>query len=53
VIEVLTDSEWVVRCFEVFGYEVIVVDPNFVFMYAMCIRKVKIDCWDVWVLVEV
>jgi transposase len=29
VIEASTDSEWVARCLEAFGHEVIVADPNF------------------------
>jgi hypothetical protein len=34
VIEASTDSEWVARCLEAFGHEVIVADPNFAPMYA-------------------
>jgi len=34
VIEASTDSQWVARCPEVLGHEVIVADPNFAPMYA-------------------
>ena len=34
VIEASTDSEWVARCLEALGHEVIVADPNFAPMYA-------------------
>ena len=34
VLEASTDSEWVARCLEALGHEVIVADPNFAPMYA-------------------
>jgi transposase len=34
LIEASTDSEWVARCLEALGHEVIVADPNFAPMYA-------------------
>src|SRR4029077_4889319 len=34
VIEASTDSEWVARCLEALGHEVIVADPNFAPMYS-------------------
>ena len=34
LIEASTDSEWVVRCLEALGDEVIIADPNFAPMYA-------------------
>ena len=34
LIEASTGSEWVARCLEQFGHEVIVTDPNFAVMYA-------------------
>ncbi|HXJ78889.1 MAG TPA: hypothetical protein VMS64_09430 [Candidatus Methylomirabilis sp.] len=34
LIEASTDSEWVARCLEQLGHEVIVADPNFAPMYA-------------------
>ena len=43
VIEASTDSEWVARCLEAFGHEVIVADPNSAPMYATRARKVKTD----------
>jgi transposase len=43
LIEASTDSEWVARCLEALGHEVIVADPNFAPMYATRSRKVKTD----------
>jgi hypothetical protein len=34
-------SEWVARCLETLGHEVIVADPNFAPMYAHRNRKIK------------
>src|SRR6266404_3236094 len=39
VIEASTDSEWVARCLEALGHEVIVADPNFAPMYATRTRR--------------
>ena len=36
-----TDSEWVARCLEGLGHELIVADSNFAPMYATRTRKVK------------
>jgi transposase len=47
VIEASTDSEWVARCLEALGHEVIVADPNFAPMYATRSRKVKTDRRDI------
>jgi transposase len=52
VIEASTDSEWVARCLEAFGHEVIVADPNFAPMYATRARKVKTDRRDARALAE-
>jgi len=41
LIEASSDSEWVARCLEALGHEVIVVDSNFAPMYATRSRKVK------------
>jgi transposase len=41
LIEASTDGEWVARCLEALGYEIIVADPNFAPMYAARTRKVK------------
>jgi len=46
VLEASTDSEWVARCVEGLGHEVIVADPNFAPMYATRTRKVKTDRRD-------
>ena len=46
VLEASTDSEWVARCLEALGHEVIVADPNFAPMYATRTRKVKTDRRD-------
>ena len=46
LIEASTDSEWVARCLEVLGHEVIVADPNVAPMYATRSRKVKTDRRD-------
>jgi len=51
VIEGSTDSEWVARCLEALGHEVIV-DPNFAPMYATRSRKVKTDRRDARALAE-
>jgi transposase len=52
VIEASTDSEWVARCLEALGHEVIVADPNFAPMYATRTRKVKTDRRDARALAE-
>ena len=46
LLEASTDSEWVARCLEGLGHEVIVGDPNFAPMYATRTRKVKTDRRD-------
>jgi hypothetical protein len=46
LIETSTESEWVSRCLEGLGHEVIVADPNFGLMYATRTRKVKTDRRD-------
>lgn len=52
VIEASTESEWVARCLEALGHEVIVADPNFAPMYASRSRKVKTDRRDARALCE-
>jgi len=52
VIEASTDSEWVARCLEALGHEVIVADPNFAPMHATRTRKVKTDRRDARALAE-
>ncbi len=39
LIEASTDSEWVARCLEGLGHEVIVADPNFAPMYVKTDRR--------------
>jgi len=52
LIESATESEWVARCLEALGHEVIVADPNFAPMYAQRTRKVKTDRRDARALAE-
>jgi transposase len=52
LLEASTDSEWVARCLEALGHEVIVADPNFAPMYATRSRKVKTDRRDARALAE-
>lgn len=52
LIEASTESEWVARCLEELGHEVVVADPNFAPMYASRTRKVKTDRRDARALLE-
>jgi transposase len=52
LIEASTESEWVARCLEELGHEVIVADPNFAPMYATRSKKVKTDKRDARTLCE-
>ena len=52
VIEASTESEWVARCLEGLGHEVIVADPNFAPMYATRSRRVKTDRRDAQALMD-
>jgi transposase len=52
LIEASTESEWVARCLEQLGHEVIVADPNFAPMYAARSRKIKTDRRDARALAE-
>src|SRR5438445_11843628 len=52
VLESSTESEWVARCLEGLGHEVVVADPNFTPMYATRTRKVKTDRRDARALAE-
>jgi hypothetical protein len=52
LIEASTESEWVARCLEDLGHEVVVSDPNFAAMYATRSRKVKTDLRDARTLAE-
>lgn len=52
LLEASTESEWVARCLEDLGHEVIVADPNFAPMYATRSRRVKTDKRDARTLAE-
>jgi transposase len=52
LIEASTESEWVARCLEDLGHEVIVADPNYAPMYATRSRRVKTDRRDAQALME-
>lgn len=52
LLEASTESEWVARCLEELGHEVIVADPNFAAMYATRSRRVKTDRRDARTLAE-
>src|ERR1041385_1832227 len=52
LIEASTDSEWVARCLEQLGHEVIVADPNYAPMYATRSRRVKTDRRDALALMD-
>lgn len=46
LIEASTESEWVARCLEEMGHEVVVADPNYAPMYAHRTRRIKTDRRD-------
>ena len=52
LIEASTESEWVARCLEGLGHEVIVGDPNYAPMYGQRTRRVKTDRRDARALAE-
>jgi transposase len=52
LLEASTESEWVARCLEGLGHEVIVADPNFAPMYATRSRRIKTDRRDARALAE-
>jgi hypothetical protein len=52
LVEASTESEWVARCLEGLGHEVVVGDPNFAPMYASRDRRVKTDRRDARALAE-
>jgi transposase len=52
LVEASTESEWVARCLEELGHEVVVADPNFAAMYASRSRRVKTDKRDARTLAE-
>jgi len=52
LIEASTESEWVARCLENLGHEVVVGDPNYAPMYAQRSRRIKTDRRDARALAE-
>ena len=52
LMEASTESEWVARCLEELGHEVVVADPNFVAMYGTRTRRVKTDKRDARALAD-
>lgn len=52
LMEAGTESEWIARCIEATGHEVIVADPNYAPMYSQRSRKVKTDRRDAHGLAE-
>ncbi len=52
LIEASTESEWVAKCLEGMGHEVIVADPNAPPMYATRSKRVKTDKRDARTLCE-
>lgn len=52
LLEAGTESEWVARCLEEIGCEVIVADPNYAPMYAQRQRRIKTDRRDARALLE-
>ncbi|MFQ5896603.1 MAG: IS110 family transposase [Nitrospinota bacterium] len=52
LLEAATESEWVARCLEALGHEVVVADPNYAPMYAHRTRRVKTDRRDARALVH-
>jgi transposase len=52
LLEASTESEWVARCLEELGHEVVVVDPNFGPMYGNRSSRIKTDLRDARMLCE-
>ena len=52
LLESSTESEWVARCLEALGHEVVVADPTFAPMYATRSRQVKTDKRDARALAD-
>jgi transposase len=52
LLEAMTESEWVARCLEELGHEVVVADPNYAAMYATRSRRVKTDRRDAVTLAD-
>ena len=52
LLESMTEAEWVARCLEDLGHEVIVADPSYGAMYATRSRRVKTDRRDAVTLAD-
>ena len=52
LLEASTESEWVARCLEELGHEVIVADPSFARMYGTRSRRIKTDKRDARALAD-
>lgn len=52
LMEASSESEWVARCLEEMGHEVVVADPNFAPMYGTRTRRVKTDKRDARALAD-
>lgn len=52
LIESMTETEWVARCLEELGHEVVVADPNCAAMCATRSRRVKTDRRDATTLAD-
>src|SRR5512138_3962031 len=52
LLESATEAEWVARCLESAGHEVVIGDPNFAPMYAQRNRRIKTDRRDARALME-
>jgi transposase len=52
LLEAMTEAEWVARCLEELGHEVIVADPTYAPMYATRSRRVKTDRRDAVTLAD-
>ena len=52
LLEASTESEWVARCLEELGHEVIVADPSFAPMYGTRSRRIKTDKRDARALAD-
>ena len=52
LIEASTESEWIARCLEKLGHDVVVADPNYAPMYCHRTRRIKTDRRDAHALAE-
>jgi transposase len=52
LIEASTESEWIARCLEELGHDVVVADPNYAPMYCHRTRRIKTDRRDAHALAE-